>query len=413
MNKDFPIFDCDSHVVEPPEIWDEYVPSDRRAWVKTQFDFHTDTDQLRINGRVVPATRERSNAAEVGWPRWNKKAVGALVPGTEPWKQQFGRLAGCRDPHARLRDMDAIGTDQVMLFPTWFVRLALVRGDGGHELAGEAVVTYVGREAGRVGVPAPAHVVRVDDRNPTPRVVERRDERGLAVSERREQRVAVLVAEVVDDVDEQQCVVHPTTGRGGGRSTRSAARARSAGDVSAPGSRLDAAALDQVAEALEVALDPPLVEPERGPGLLLHAVRLPVHLHGDTRGGVVDPVERDDSGVRPAVRRLPGHALVRVLLGDLGVPLPPRAADLSDPVKVRVVQLADVLDALHERRELLELRPLVVRDGDRDVNVDRALYRCHVSLLLSGLPGHVPRGSTLQTDGADSSNAASEDMSTP
>jgi predicted TIM-barrel fold metal-dependent hydrolase len=127
MKKDFPIFDCDSHVVEPPEIWDEYVPSDRRAWVKTQFHFHTDTDQLRINGRVVPATRERSNAAEVGWPRWNKKAVGALVPGTEPWQQQFGRLAGCRDPQARLRDMDAIGTDQVMLFPTWFVRLALVR----------------------------------------------------------------------------------------------------------------------------------------------------------------------------------------------------------------------------------------------------------------------------------------------
>src|SRR5262249_47950615 len=127
MRKDFPIFDCDSHVVEPPAIWDEYVPSDRRAWVKSQFHFHTDTDQLHINGRVVPATRERSNAAEVGWPRWSKKAVGALVPGTEPWKQQFGRLAGCRDPQARLRDMDAIGTDQVMLFPTWFVRLALVR----------------------------------------------------------------------------------------------------------------------------------------------------------------------------------------------------------------------------------------------------------------------------------------------
>ncbi len=52
---------------------------------------------------------------------------GALGPGTEEWKRQFGRVAGCRDPHARLRDMNALGTDQVMLFPTWFVRLALVR----------------------------------------------------------------------------------------------------------------------------------------------------------------------------------------------------------------------------------------------------------------------------------------------
>ncbi len=127
VTKGFPIFDCDSHVVEPPEIWDEYVPSAIRSWVKTQFHFHTDTDELHINGRVVPATRERSNAAEVGWPRWSKKEVGALVPGTEEWKRKFGRLAGCRDPQARLRDMDALGTDQVMLFPTWFVRLALVQ----------------------------------------------------------------------------------------------------------------------------------------------------------------------------------------------------------------------------------------------------------------------------------------------
>ena len=101
VTKDFPIFDCDSHVVEPPEIWDEYVPSAIRSWVKTQFHFHTDTDQLHINGRVVRATRERSNAAEVGWPRWDKKMIGQLTPGTDEWQQRFGRVAGCRDPHAR------------------------------------------------------------------------------------------------------------------------------------------------------------------------------------------------------------------------------------------------------------------------------------------------------------------------
>jgi uncharacterized protein len=127
VSKSFPVFDCDSHVVEPPAIWDGYVPAAQRAWVKTQFHFHTDTDLLCINGRVVPATRERSNAAEVGWPGWNKKEVGALTPGTEAWKAKFGRVAGCRDPRARLRDMDALGIDQVMLFPTWFVRLALVK----------------------------------------------------------------------------------------------------------------------------------------------------------------------------------------------------------------------------------------------------------------------------------------------
>jgi uncharacterized protein len=125
--KSFSVFDCDSHIVEPPAIWDEYVPARVRAWAKTQFHFHTDTDTLLINGRAVPASRERANAAEVGWPRWNKKEVGRLTPGTDAWNARFGRLKGCRDPHARLRDMDALGTDQVMLFPSWFVRLALVR----------------------------------------------------------------------------------------------------------------------------------------------------------------------------------------------------------------------------------------------------------------------------------------------
>jgi len=141
--KTIPVFDCDSHIVEPPAVWDEYVPRKQRAWIKTQFCFHTDTDILHINGRAVPAARERSNAAEVGWPRWSKKEVGKLTPGTPEWQQKFGRLLGCRDPHARLKDMDAIGTDQVMLFPTWFVRLALLRDPGAAQILARAYNDWV------------------------------------------------------------------------------------------------------------------------------------------------------------------------------------------------------------------------------------------------------------------------------
>jgi len=86
----------------------------------------------------VPAARERSNAAEVGWARWDKREVGQLTPGTDAWQAKFGRLLGCRDPHARLRDMDALGTDQVMLFATWFVRLALVRDPAAAEILARA-----------------------------------------------------------------------------------------------------------------------------------------------------------------------------------------------------------------------------------------------------------------------------------
>ena len=49
-------------------------------------------------GGSAPIARERSNAAEVGWARWDKKEVGKLTPGNDAWQGKFGRLLGCRDP---------------------------------------------------------------------------------------------------------------------------------------------------------------------------------------------------------------------------------------------------------------------------------------------------------------------------
>ena len=103
IRKDFPVFDCDSHVVEPPAVWDEYVPAGSRAWIKTQFCFHTDSDLLYINGRVVPAARERSNAAEVGWARWDKRG------GRQAHSRHRG-LAGEVRPAARLLATRARGS---------------------------------------------------------------------------------------------------------------------------------------------------------------------------------------------------------------------------------------------------------------------------------------------------------------
>jgi hypothetical protein len=97
IRKDFPVFDCDSHVVEQPAVWDEYVPAGSRAWIKTQFCFHTDSDLLTSTaGRA--GGPERSNAAEVGWARWDKR--GGRHPGTA-WQEKFG--SGCRVPRAAQR----------------------------------------------------------------------------------------------------------------------------------------------------------------------------------------------------------------------------------------------------------------------------------------------------------------------
>ena len=42
--KNFPVFDCDSHIYEPPEIWDKYIPQKNRDFAKTHF--YRDADRL-------------------------------------------------------------------------------------------------------------------------------------------------------------------------------------------------------------------------------------------------------------------------------------------------------------------------------------------------------------------------------
>src|SRR5918995_1072268 len=92
-------------------------------------------------------------------------------------------------------------------------------------------------------------------------------------------------------------------------------------DLAAPGTRLGAAALDHLLEALEVALDAPLVGAERAADRLDDPFRLEIHLHHDLAALVLEPVECDDPRVVLAVHRTPRDALVGMLLGDLRLPL--------------------------------------------------------------------------------------------
>ena len=50
--KEFPVFDCDSHIYEPPEIWDKYIPQNNRDFAKTHF--YRDADRLFLvrNSRI-------------------------------------------------------------------------------------------------------------------------------------------------------------------------------------------------------------------------------------------------------------------------------------------------------------------------------------------------------------------------
>ena len=156
-------------------------------------------------------------------------------------------------------------------------------------------------------------------------------------------------------------------------------------DLVAPGAGLDAAVLDQLLEALEVGLDRTLVSPDLLGRRLDEAFRLPGHDHLDPRPVVTKAVEPDLARVLLALDRAPRDVAVGLLVGDLRLPLLASAAKLGDPAEVSGVELRDRLDVLHELRELLELRPLVVRGLDRNLDLDRLLDLAHASLLSSAL----------------------------
>ncbi|MDH3442581.1 MAG: amidohydrolase [Deltaproteobacteria bacterium] len=127
-SKNFPVFDCDSHIYEPPEVWDRYIPENHRDFARTHF--YRDADRLISvkNGKISFRDPNKWKYPGETWhPGLNKTLIGAIPPGTKEWDETIGRNRSARDPLARLKDMDAAGIDQVMIFPSTFVYLPLVK----------------------------------------------------------------------------------------------------------------------------------------------------------------------------------------------------------------------------------------------------------------------------------------------
>ena len=117
--KDFPVFDCDSHVFEPPDVWDQYISSSQREFAKTHLYVNTDRGMRVLNGRVsFQDPRSNGFAAEVWNPTLAKEEIGAISPVSDEWDEKIDRNAIRRDAYARLKDMDASVIDQAMVFPS-------------------------------------------------------------------------------------------------------------------------------------------------------------------------------------------------------------------------------------------------------------------------------------------------------
>ena len=116
--KRFAVFDGDSHIVEPRELWEKYLEPEYRVLGKAAL-WREDGkygSYLKINGEMFRDTANTNIPRHAIWrPGMTWDSIGGLDPNTSHAINE-----GAWDPQARLHDMDAMGVDQALLYPTWF-----------------------------------------------------------------------------------------------------------------------------------------------------------------------------------------------------------------------------------------------------------------------------------------------------
>jgi len=117
-NKAFAVFDSDSHIVEPRAIWEKYLDPEFRTLGKFALwrEEGKSNSYLKVNGKIFRDTMNPNIPRHAIWrPGMTWDQVGELDPDI-----RHDKTVGASDPQARLRDMDAMGVDQTLLYPTWF-----------------------------------------------------------------------------------------------------------------------------------------------------------------------------------------------------------------------------------------------------------------------------------------------------
>ena len=136
MSKDFPTFDCDAHVTEPPWLWErarDYLTADELHDLRDSIWYDADSRQLIVNGKAAAGLGSQRIGGAAGMVNVLSLAgpglkhdiqralnVRNLDPNTALTAEQADYLdhKGSYLPKPRLRDMDVQGIDQVMIIPT-------------------------------------------------------------------------------------------------------------------------------------------------------------------------------------------------------------------------------------------------------------------------------------------------------
>jgi predicted TIM-barrel fold metal-dependent hydrolase len=113
------VFDSCSYVLEPPAIWEQHLDPAYRVAARSAFYFHMDPSGVIttiVNGKSAkPLNASRLFRQAIWRPGMTVEQIGDLDP------RAFHPInPGAWEAKARLKDMDAMGIGQALLFPTTF-----------------------------------------------------------------------------------------------------------------------------------------------------------------------------------------------------------------------------------------------------------------------------------------------------
>jgi predicted TIM-barrel fold metal-dependent hydrolase len=126
LKKRFSIFDCDAHINDPYEIWTKYVEPEYREAVKKAYWRDEQTNGLLNGVQPVMGGDTFSNGAYnpicIAGPGMSKKLMRKFQQMKLTDEQvEYLYHKGAIDPKARIRDLDLMGIDQVLVIPTMVV----------------------------------------------------------------------------------------------------------------------------------------------------------------------------------------------------------------------------------------------------------------------------------------------------
>jgi predicted TIM-barrel fold metal-dependent hydrolase len=143
QTKTFPVFDCDAHINDPLEIWDKYVEPEYRELVKQSYWNTPGTAilngrELVTGGHDVPLDAITINGITIGGPGADKRVQRRLMRmRLTPEQCHYLDHRGAYDANARLKELDIMGIDQVLVIPTMMVNYFpfIENVDGAYALA--------------------------------------------------------------------------------------------------------------------------------------------------------------------------------------------------------------------------------------------------------------------------------------